>query len=266
MMSYTLVLHRLFHLLLVYERLIGIIKLNCNQNRPMIIRKKNLKITLIDLEKVIGLTVIICLLVSGLFVFAEPGMLRAATTQSVVVTLSVLTGASLTVDNNLVPMNTALGVVSNTATASSTFIVTTNNALGYTLKINASSTAPAMQSLTSSIPDASPTPGLYPGIVPAASSTFAFSAYSSTTADVSTATFGTGAGAGGCSDSATTSPSTTLKYRGFAGSTQITIASSNSTTTTSGTPIVVCYMVAQNGVFIPSGNYNATIVTTATTN
>jgi hypothetical protein len=232
----------------------------------MIIHKKiNLKITLADLKKVIGLTLVVVLLVSGFFVFAEPGMVQAATTQAVVVTLTVTAGAALTVDNNTNAMSTAISVSQNTAVATSTFTVTTNDYLGYTLKLSASSTLPAMTSASSSIPDAVATPALYPGIVPAASSTFAFSAYSTTTTNVDASTWETGGHATGCANGANT-PSATLKYRGFNGSNGITVASNTSTTTTAGTVIIVCYMAAQNGVYIPSGNYNATITGTVTTN
>jgi hypothetical protein len=232
----------------------------------MIIHKKiNLKITLSDLKKVIGLTLVIALFVSGFFVFAEPGVVQAVTTQAVVVTLSVTAGAALTVDSNTSAMSTAIGLAQNTAVATSTFTVTTNDYLGYTLKLNASSTLPAMTSASSSIPDATATPTQYPGVVPAASSTFAFSAYSTNTTDVPAATWETGGHATGCANGANT-PSATLKYRGFNGGTGITVASNTSTTTTAGTPIVVCYMAAQNGVYIPSGSYNATVTATVTLN
>ena len=78
-------------------------------------------------------------------------------------------------------------------------------------------------------------------------------------------TWESGGHATGCANGANV-PSATLLYRGFNGNNAITIASNTSTTTTAGTPIVVCYMAAQNGVYIPSGNYNATVTATVTLN
>lgn len=221
-------------------------------------------ITLSDLKKALGLSLIVVIAVSGFFVFAEPVSTQAANPETVVVTLSVTAGVSLTVDNNTNPMSTAITVAQNTATASTTFRVATNDYLGYTLKLNASSSAPAMQSASSTIPDVTTTPTLYASLIPANTYGFGFSVYStSSPSDVATSTWGTQVS--GCSNG-TNVPSATLKYRGFSGNTQITIASNAATTTIAGNAIVVCYVAAQNNSFIPSGSYTATITATALTN
>ncbi len=221
-------------------------------------------IKLSDLKKSLGLTLVVALVISGFFVFAEPIATQAANPSTVVVTLSVTAGVSLTVDNVTSPMSTAISVSQNTAVATSTFVVSTNDYLGYTLKLNASTTAPAMQSASSTIPDVTTTPTLYASLLPANSYGFGFSAYSTTSpADVPTGTWGTQTA--GCANGANT-PSTGLKYRGFAGNTQITVASNAATTTPAGTAVVVCYVAGQNNSYIPSGSYTATITATATTN
>jgi hypothetical protein len=230
--------------------------------------KINLKTVLSDLKKVLGLTLIVTLFVSGVFVFAEPSVTRASVsdTKTVVVTLSVTAGISLTVDSTVSAMSTALSLSQNSSVGTSTFTVATNNALGYTLSLSASSTAPAMQTTggTYTIPDATTTPTAYPAVVPTNTYKFGFSAYSTTTTDVPAATWESGGHAGGCSNAANT-PSATLLYRGFNGNTLIPIAQNSSTTTTAGNTSVVCFMAAQNGAYAPSGSYTATILGTATT-
>ena len=226
--------------------------------------KQNFKVSAGELKKALGLALIICLFASGLYVVSEPGMMFAATdSEIVVVTLVVETGISVSVHSNAVQMSTSLGVTSDTAVATSTFRVATNGNLGYTFTVQATST-PAMQNGTNNIPDATVTPTLYATLIPANTYAFGFSAYSTSTTNVSTATFGTQTS--GCAQSSTSTPSTGLKYRGFTGSTPITVASNTSTTTTYGNAIVVCFVAGQNNAYAPSGYYTATITGTATTN
>ena len=196
------------------------------------------------------------------FNISEPILTQAATSQTVVVTLFVGSGATITVDNTTAPLSTNISLTQNTATASSTFTVSTSDILGYTLKLNATST-PAMQNASSTIPDFGTSPALYSSILPSGQYGFGFSVYStSSPSDVPTATWGTQTG--GCGGG--NAPSTSLKYRGFLGASQIIVASSNATTTTSGDVVVVCYVAGQNNAFIPSGSYNATVVATALNN
>jgi len=214
-----------------------------------------------DFRKALGLTLVVTLAVSGFFVLVEPSMTNAATTASVVVTLSVTAGVAVTVDSATSAMSTAITVSQNTAVATSTFTVTTNDYLGYNLNLTASSSAPAMQSANSTIPDVTVTPTVYPTVIPSNSYGFGFSAYSTTNpTDVPVATWGTQTT--GCANGANT-PSAGLKYRGFNSGTPILVASNTSTTTTAGDATVVCFMVGQNGSYIPSGSYTATITATA---
>jgi|GEM_PF-3035353 len=232
-----------------------------------VLKKMNLKVTVSELKRALGLTLIIMLLVSGFFVIAEPNIMFASVSasQTVVVTLVVDAGISVNVDSLTTAMSTHLGVVANTAVATSTFVVATNGALGYTFQVTATSTPAMTNNGTNNLPDATPTQALYASLIPAGTYAFGFSAYSTSTTNVATATWGTQTT--GCAQGAGTStPSTGLKYRGFTGSTPITVASNTGTTTTVGNPIVICFVAGQNGSYIPAGNYNATITGTATTN
>ncbi len=193
------------------------------------------------------------------FMYLEPGFADAASaTDSVVVTLTVDAGISITSPADTY-MSTSLGVSTNSAVATTTWNVKTNNALGYTLTV-AASTNPAMRvSAAQIISDFATTtaPELW-STIPNGRAEFGYSAYGT---DVSTGTYGTGSS---CS-AATSTPSTTLKYRGFTTSASPNIATRSSTTTPSGVDTVLCYAVEQKGVYIASGTYTATITATATT-
>lgn len=232
----------------------------------MIIYKKvNLRLTLSEFKKAVGLTLVVSLFVSGFFVFAEPHMALALSTdtKNVVVTLSVNEGIALTV-NSATTALTPLSVAQDTGVATSTFTIKTNAVAGYKLELNATAT-PAMAAGAVTIPDAAVVPELISApLVPVGTYAFGFSAYSVGTSDVPTATWGTQTT--GCAQGASSTPSTGLKYRGFNGATKIQVASNSATTTTAGNAVVVCFFAQQNGSYVPAGNYNATIVATATTN
>jgi hypothetical protein len=84
---------------------------------------------------------------------------------------------------------------------------------------------------------------------------FGFSVYGN---DVNTATWGSDSTCG-----TDTTPSTNLKWQGFKGVTAISVASSDSRTSTSGTDTVLCVSAEQNNVYAPSGSYTADITATA---
>jgi hypothetical protein len=191
----------------------------------------------------------------------EPFGARAAVaTSSTVVTLTVQTGISISTPGNS-SMSAILGLASNSAIGTTTWTVITNNALGYTLGFNSTST-PAMNSTTTPNTIAnyqSGTPNTW-----VATSGGAYFGYSAFGTDVPTGTWGTPT-ASLCSGAAgPNATSTTLKYKGFTGS-AFTVATRSATTTPSGVSTTLCYAVEQNAFFIPSGTYQATIVATATT-
>lgn len=183
-----------------------------------------------------------------------PFLVEAVTaTDSVVVTQVVTPGISISApaDITLTPLSTT----QNTAVGSATWTVTTNNAAGYTLALSASTT-PALQGTGGrQFTDLGATPATW---AVTSAYKFGFSAYGT---DAPTATWGTDTD---CLAGANV-PSTTLKWRGFNGTTGIQVASSSAVTGTSGTATTMCVGTEQNGVFAPSDTYTATITATATT-
>jgi hypothetical protein len=157
-------------------------------------------------------------------------------------------------------MSGNLGVALSTAVATSTFTATTNDPLGYTLGLQAS-TNPAMKSGSYSIPDYSTTTAPSTWSVGSNTSAFGFSVYGTNVVG-GTSTWGTSAT--GCANTSSTTISTTLKYYGFY-TTATTTTKDTATTTPSGDVTTVCYAVAQGtGYYIPAGTYTATITGTAT--
>lgn len=187
----------------------------------------------------------------------EPSLVGAVSaTDQVVVSLQVDAGISITSPSDTT-MSTNLGVAVNTAVGTTTWNVKTNNNLGYTLAVKAS-TNPAMQSATNLVDDysTSTVPTLWN--VTTGHANFGFSAFGT---DVDTGTWGSGSF---CNGSGTSTVNTTLKYFGFY-TTDKQIATRSSTTTPSGVDATVCFAVEQDGMYIPSGIFTATITATATT-
>lgn len=208
------------------------------------------------IKKLLILPALCFLIVSVLFSYLEAESIFAATAaDSAVVTLGVITEVSITSPADT-SMSTNIGVTSNSAIATTTWNVKTNNSAGYSLTL-AASTNPAMQSGGNRIEDYSTTTATSLWSVASGQAKFGFSVYGT---DVSTATWGTA----GTQCGATSTPSTTLKYSGFY-TTATTTATRSSTTTFAGIDTTVCYAVQQNNYYIPSGTYTATITATATT-
>jgi hypothetical protein len=195
----------------------------------------------------------------------EPSMTQASSSSTTdIVTLGVNTGISVTGGTNT-SMSQSLGLAANSATATTTLTVITNDASGYTLTLNATS-SPAMVNTSSStlrIADyATTSPSTWN--ITSGTAAFGFSAYGS---DVNTSTWGTGSSCSGANLNAT---STTLKYKGFF-TTPTTLVTSASSTSFSGNLTNLCYAVEQKNYFVPvvgggSNSYVATIIATATTN
>ena len=204
-------------------------------------------------------TLIVSFLFLTVFVYFGPSVVIAQTSASdeVVVTLNVTAG--ITIDSPLdVTMSRNLGVTADTAVASSTWTVRTNNVTGYNLTVKASTTPAMQQNATTTVADYQiSAPNTWS--VPVGTANFGFSAYG---ADVDTGTWGTG---GDCQASANV-PSATLNYLGFTTSTSSpVVANRTATTTYAGSATTVCFAVEQNAFWIPSGTYTATITATAVT-
>jgi hypothetical protein len=195
----------------------------------------------------------------GTIVAFEPSSAGAATaTDTVLVTLNVTSGITINSPADTT-MSTALTVTQFSAVGTTTWNVKTNNTLGYTLDVKATS-SPAMNSTTTvnSIFDYQQgTPNTW-----AATTANAYFGYSAFGNDTPTGTWGTGAVCSGANGNST---STTLKYKGFTTTTGQIIATRSATTSTLGTDTTVCYAVDANAFYIPSGNYQATIIATAIT-
>ncbi len=211
-----------------------------------------------NLKRSVTVSLILSLVILTGYVTYEGSVVYAASANTnVVVTLQVDTGISITADSATKVMSNSLGVSSHTAVATSTFTVATNNAIGYTLALNAS-TNPAMKSGSNYVSDYATTTNPSTWSVASGDARFGFSAFGN---DVNTTTWGTGSF---CNGAATSTISTTLKYYGFY-TNATTTATRASTTTPSGVTTTVCYAVQQNNTYIPSGTYTATITGTATT-
>lgn len=207
------------------------------------------------ITKYIKDSVVMALTLMLVFPFIEPAVLRAQSADdSIVVTQSVTSGISITSpsDINL----TALSTTKNSAVGSATWTVTTNNQAGYTLNVEASSAPALVDSGTSeSFADySSATPETWSV---SSAYEFGFSGYGDHVPDV---TWGDDTDCIAGADV----PSAGLNWRGFDGTTDIEIASATSETGTSGTASTLCVATEQNGVFAPSGTYQATITATAT--
>jgi hypothetical protein len=174
---------------------------------------------------------------------------------TVVITLNVTAGISITTPADS-SMSTALGVSQHSAIGTTTWNVKTNSAAGYALTVQAS-TNPAMQDGSNFVRDyQTGAPNLW-----VASSSSAMFGYSAFGTDVPTGTWGSGSL---CYGGTIHSSSTSLKYKGFTTS-PVQIGTRAATTTPAGVDSTVCYNVEQNGFYIPSGTYTATITATATT-
>ena len=196
-------------------------------------------------------------ILTALFSLTEfPQQVNAMSTSStVVITLNVQAGITISSPGNA-NLSTPISISQNSAVGTTTWTVSTNNILGYTLSVKASTT-PAMQ-MASGTPIADYQTGAPNGwSVGANAAAFGFSGFGT---DVPTATWGTGSS---CS-AATSTPSGTLLYKGFT-TTTVTVANRASTTTPAGIPTTICYAAAQGTNFlIASGVYTATITATAT--
>jgi len=197
------------------------------------------------------------------FIMFEP-QLGLAVEDQVVVNQSVTSGIAITSPSD-VTMSRAITSAANTSVGTSTWTVTTNNQAGYTLSLSASSTAGCADKGGEGTLDALCDVATGEAFTDVASSTkatwsvtsdYAFG-FSSTGTDV------TGWGTGSVCESTVHIPSATLFYQGFDGTNLIEIASSTSVTGTSGTATDVCFAAEQNGVFAPSGSYQATTTATA---
>ncbi|MFA6301308.1 MAG: hypothetical protein WC609_03075 [Candidatus Paceibacterota bacterium] len=179
-----------------------------------------------------------------------------AVTDQVVVTLDVDSGITIS-DGAAVTMAPHIGVSANGSIGSSSWLVITNGAAGYSLAVKASA-SPALVSGGNSFADYTETAGGTPELwsVGSGAKEFGYSAYGT---DTATGTWGTSASCG-----AAGVPAAAQKYVGFSTSDKI-IATRATTTPVAGITTTICFAAQQNAVFAAAGTYTATITGTAVT-
>lgn len=212
------------------------------------INTTNLKLMI---KKIIALTSIFSLLAIAGYGSVEPTLVIAQATDTDTVEVNMVVTEEIAITSPADVTMTALSTSVNNSTGVATWNVKTNSTAGYELEVQAD-TDPAMQSGADQFADYSDTPAAWS--VSASSYEFGFSAYG----DDVVAAFGAGTT---CGTGATVGDG---NYRGFTGVTDIQIATDTDPTAVAGTNTNVCFAAGQNGVFAPSGSYNATITATAT--
>lgn len=215
-------------------------------------------------KQTVSLTAMVALIGFFSFSLLEPETVGAASaSDNVTVSLTVDEEISIT-DGANATLNPNLGLSSDTSTGSSTWNVKTNSNAGYTLAVKAS-TSPAMhhQTTNDTFVDYTESTDGTPDDWSVDSGTHQFG-FSARGTDVETEydpdTDGTGS-CGGSGDPGNTN----YEYEGFTTSDE-SIASRATTTPVTGIDSTICFGVEQNQEFAPSGDYQATIVATATTN
>ena len=210
---------------------------------------------IINKKVAIGLFILFLFLIVQFYPIVET-VIAATATDNVIVTLDVTTGITIS-DGANVTMAPNLGVTADQSIGTSSWIVKTNAALGYTLAVKASA-APALVSGANSFADfteaVSGTPEVWS--VTSGAKEFGYSAFGT---DTATATWGTSASCG-----AAGIPAVAQNYVGFK-ITDKTIATRATVTPNAGITTTICFAAQQNAVFAASGTYTATITATALT-
>lgn len=214
-------------------------------------------------ETVALLTVaaVLTMLVAGAMLAVQPMPVEAANPDNITVNLTVNSEITLNCDTSASGGET-LGLTNDTYTSSANCNVITSDSGGYTLTLANDDANDAMQSTTSAAfftDYVAGTAGTPESWSVTSAYEFGFSAFGD---DTDTGTYGTDTDCDGSGDPA---GNTSLLYRGFTGTTDITVANASAPTNASGTDTMICFGAEQNGVQAPSGNYSATIVATATT-
>ena len=221
------------------------------------------------MKKIISLTLIFGLLVSGSLIYFEPEAAKAvAVSDSITVTQSVTSEISITAPADVTMSSAIPGITGNAGaprTGSATWTVITNNATGFTLGMAASDT-PAMQldttwnftdytEATSTVPD-------YTWSSPAASAAeFGFSVEPATAADTIAKYLDNALDL--CN---TGSTNTANKCWYSASTTAETVINRSTQTASAGEAEVIKFQTESNAKYLKEGSYIAYITVTATEN
>jgi hypothetical protein len=213
------------------------------------------------IKNILALSSISLMFVQVLYFIVEPTTAIALTTDDVIVTLNVDAGVAIS-DGAAATMTPNIGVTSSRSVGSSSWIVTSNSATGYTLAVKAS-TAPALKK--PAVPGAADEFADYTPVVPttpdawggvtALIKEFGFSARGTD----ALASFGT---ATTCGNTGTGVPDASANFLGFDTSDK-TIATRTAITTPTGVQTFICFAAEQgSGVYATAGVYTATITAT----
>jgi len=221
------------------------------------------------IKKLLSSILVISLLALGVYWAFEPEISKisigqkawAATTASAEIDATLTVSEEITITS---PGNISMGSGTITMTQDDVFgtgdawNVKTNSQAGYLLTLNADQSN-AMDSGSETFADYTETSTGTPDTwsVGASAYEFGFSVYGT---DVNESKWGDNTSCGSSS-----TPDSTLNWMGFTSTTAITVASSSSETSQSGTDTILCVGAEQgSSIFAPDGSYTADITGTAT--
>jgi len=218
-----------------------------------------------NFKKILATSIVSLMLFQLMYFVFEPSVVSAVSApDNVIVTLNVTAGISIS-DGAASTMSPNIGVSGDKSVGSSSWNVITNSSAGYNLTV-AASAAPALTRVGggdsfADYTEATPgTPATWAGTVTSGTKEFGFSVYGGS--HVNTGTWGSYSS---CGNTGTGVPDVAAKYRGFTGTTPITVATKGTVTSVSGEVTNICFAAEQNAVYAQNGNYTATITGTATT-
>jgi hypothetical protein len=198
------------------------------------------------------------LILSFAFLNFEAEIVDAAD-EDITVNLTVDSELALTVSSATVNMAPNMGIDQDSSLGSTSVTVKNTDTDGYTLTLEEADAAPALSSSADTFPDLSTTPAAWS----VASGAYAFG-FTVSGGDATTGTFGTGDCTASTAGATSFSAAANTNWRGFAGTSAISVADRNTTTTFAGATTNICFAAEQNASFAPSGSYSTVITATAT--
>ena len=220
------------------------------------------------IKKILAASIISLFFAQALYLIVVEPTIASATAGSAastgtLVSLTVTSGVAITTPPTVTmsPISTSVNTSTNTTNSPSVvWNVKTNDAGGYALNVKTGTAAPALVSGGNSFADAGATPALWTS--PTNATQFGFSVYGTDVTATQSTLFGTPAS--GCGVGIL--PDTTLKYRGFNGTTDIPLVTATGhVTPTAGVNTNICFAAEQAGVYAASGVYTVTVTATAVT-
>jgi len=212
-------------------------------------------------KKIIGLSAILFLVGSMVFVVFEPMVINAVT-DTAIVTATVSQEITISAPSDTSFSASIPGVSGNPGapvTASLTWNTKTNNSTGYNLKLKASQANALYKDVTYYFEDYTITPTYNWSNPSSGSAKFGFAVDAATSADVvaafkdATGVCGSGTTDGSC-------------WSGFNGITDINAVNRSTETTSTGEAVTINFKAESNAKLLEEGSYTATITATAALN